>query len=470
MGITAPPPPAPAPAPAPSDAPVPAPFRPPRSWSWRLIALGLALTLALLSAVVLVFVSFGGAFSSYSVLEAQLPASSTAVALDAPVEYRNVTVGTVASEGRSVPGGLVLVALHMQTSMLHLIPVGVRTSVTPVSFFGDAYIVLVPPATTTGATLQNGQTIPAFETGQTASLQETLGDLDNLLLELHPSQLDAALTALAGALQGQGTSLGKNLDKGNTYFTEMLPLWPTVVANLKNLVPVANQFAASTPDILQILSNQTTTGQTIENQASEVRQAIGGGADLAGQASQLLNAIQQPYNILTADSAPFLQDISQNPHEIAALLQGFSSWANAWTAAESSGPYLNVSANVEVANPADLGLAILGGADMNSYLSDGLGPGYVNPAPYSGPGTVPVPSAQASSSQASSSLASSSVASTAAALSAAISSAPSQVLPEPAQSDAISQIVNSVTGSQTDSPAVSTLLLSPVLEGLVNRK
>jgi phospholipid/cholesterol/gamma-HCH transport system substrate-binding protein len=460
MGIAAPP--TSAPAPAPASHPEPGPIRLPRSWSWRLIVLGLVLAGVLAGAVVLVFESFGGAFSSYSVLEAQLPASSTAVALDAPVEYRNVTVGTVASEGRSVPGGLVLVTLHMQTSMLHLIPAGVRATETPVSFFGDAYILLEPPAQTSGATLRNGQTIPALITGQTASLQATLGDLDNLLLELHPSQLDAALTALAGALQGQGTSLGQNLDKGNTYFTEMLPLWPTVVANLNNLVPVANQFASSTPDILQILSNQTTTGQTINNQASEVRQAIGGGATLAGEASQLLTAIQQPYAILTADSAPFLQDISQNPREIAALLQGFSAWADAWTAAESSGPYINVSADVVVANPADLGLAILGGADVNSYLSDGLGPGYVNPATYTSPGTIPSSGSLASSSAA--------LSSAKAALSSAISSAPSEVLPEPAQSDAVSQIVDSITGSPTDSAAVSTLLLSPVLEGLVNRR
>ncbi len=47
--------------------------------------------------------SFGGAFSTYAVAQAELPASSTAVALGAPVEYRNVTVGTVASQGQVGP-------------------------------------------------------------------------------------------------------------------------------------------------------------------------------------------------------------------------------------------------------------------------------------------------------------------------------------------------------------------------------
>src|SRR5579864_5846331 len=107
------------------------------------MAFGGLLVVLLVGAAGAVIESFGGAFSTYAVAEAQLPASSTAVALSAPVEYRNVTVGTVASQGRSVPGGLVDVTLHLERSMLHVIPAGVEATETPVSFFGDAYIVLV---------------------------------------------------------------------------------------------------------------------------------------------------------------------------------------------------------------------------------------------------------------------------------------------------------------------------------------
>ena len=447
MSVAAPP----APAPAPIAPAVVA--RPPRSWTWRLIAFGVLLVVVLASIVTVIFESFSGSFSSFAVVEAQLPLTSTAVALNAPVEYRNVTVGTVASQGRSVPGGLVLITLHMEISKLHLIPAGVRATETPVSFFGDAYIVLEPPQNPGTATLTAGTTIPALEVGQTASLQTTLGALDNLLIELHPGQLDAALTALAGALQGQGTSLGHNLVRANNYFRQMEPLWPTVVANLKILVPVAKQFASSTPDILSILANQTVTAKTINSRAAEVRQSIGGGATLAKEATQLLTAIQQPYNILAADSAPFLQDISQNPNEISQLLQGLYNWASAWTTAESSGPYLDLTANVVVANPADLGLAVLGGPEVESYLADGLGPGYVNPATYTSAASIP-PANTVSSVSAST-------------LAATLSSA--QVMSAPAQSAAISEIVSAMTGSKPDSTAVSTLLLSPILEGLVNR-
>jgi phospholipid/cholesterol/gamma-HCH transport system substrate-binding protein len=417
----------------------------PRNWSWRLVALGAMLAALLIGVVVFVLESFGGAFSTYAVMYAQLPASSTAVSLGAPVEYRNVTVGTVASQGKSVPGGLVVVTLHLQPSMLETIPAHVRATETPVSFFGDPYIELVPPSRTVTARLLPGATIPALRVGQTGSLQATLGSLDTLLTRLRPAELDAALTALASALQGNGVSFGHNLVRANSYFQQMLPLWPTVVSDLQRLVPVANQFAASTPDILQILANQTTTASTINNQSSGVQQAIGGGDVLAGEAAQLLSAIQEPFNVLTADSGPFLTAISQNPQEIAQLLQGLDSWANAWIAAEASGPYLNLTQNEVVVNPADLGLAVLGGPEAAAYLSGGLGPGYVNPPTYTSPGTFPSGNVTT------------------------LTSTPVPTVIEPAETRAVSQIVTAVSGSAPSSPAVSTLLLSPVLEGLVTR-
>ena len=67
---------------------------------------------------------------------------------------------------------------------------------------------------------------------------------------------------------------------------------------------------------------------------------------------------------------------------------GLDAWANAWTTAEASGPYLNLTQTEVVVNPADLGLAVLGGPQAAAYLSAGLGPGYVNPPTYSSAGAI----------------------------------------------------------------------------------
>jgi phospholipid/cholesterol/gamma-HCH transport system substrate-binding protein len=299
-------------------------------------------------------------------------------------------------------------------------------------------------------------------------LQSTLGDLDHLLIALHPAQLDAALTALAGALQGQGTQLGQNLVLANTYLKGMLPLWPTVVADLNTLVPVSNTFAAATPNILAILANQTVTAQTITDAGANVHNALGGGATLAAETDQLLDAIQQPFTVLAADSGPFLQDISQNPQEIAQLLSGLNTWAQSWLAAEGSGPYLSLTANVSVINPADLGLAVLGGPSVASYLTEGLGASYVNPPTYN---SADCPSFGSLSGCGGTTTVSATTPPKAAAaeLASLISAASAPVLAEPTQTQAVGQIVAAATGRPSADPAVSTLLLSPVLQGLMGK-
>lgn len=447
-------------APAPAAAPAPAPrmrrAKTPRYAWWGALAVIIALGL-----VVLVFASFGGAFTDFVEVTAQLPASSTAVALNSPVEYRNVTVGKVVSEGKSIPGGLVSITLHLKPSRVNAIPADVRATVSPVSFFGNEYVVLVPPAHPGTATIRAGQQIHALATGETASIQVLLTNLDHLLIELHPGRLDAALTALATALVGQGTSLGQNLVSANHYLRGMLPLWPTVVADFKAFDPVANSFAAAAPNLLQILANQTVTSNAVTKSAATVRNAISGGAALAANANQLFSAIQSPFAILTADSAPFLQDLSQSPTEIARLLSGLDEFAKAFVAAEDSGPYLRATATVNVTNPADLGIALLGGSPSTLIhaISAGLGPQYVNPPLYTAADCPRFGSLSGCGG----------VTTTGTPTGGQAGQLVSMLLSAAAENQAISHIFQAEAGRPPANVTVSSLLLSPVLEGLATR-
>ena len=423
----------------------------PRYAWWGALAVSIAL-----GASVLVFASFGGDFSNFVEVTAELPASSTAVSLNSPVEYKNVTVGSVVSQGTSIPGGLVSITLHIEPSFVHSIPANVKATVSPVSFFGNEYVVLVPPSHPDTASISARQQIQPLATGQTASLQALLSNLDHLLIELHPGQLDAALTALASSLVGQGTSLGKNLVAGNKYLEGMLPLWPEVVADLKAFDPVAGTFAAATPNLLQILANQTVTSNTVNKSASDVRNAISGGAKLTADADELFNAIQSPFAVLTADSVPFLKDLSQSPNQIAQLLSGLDQFAKAFLAAEANGPFLSATATVTVINPADLGVAILGGSPSTliNAISAGLGKQYVNPPLYTAADCPHFGSLSNCGGVGTSEPAGGEV---------------SAVLPTAAETEAVSQIYQSVAGRPPANATVSSLLLAPVLEGLVTR-
>ena len=218
------------------------------------------------------------------------------------------------------------------------------------------------------------------------------------------------------------------------------------MSNLETLVPVANQFAASTPDILQILAEPDHDG--LDHQ----QPGLGSSASHRGRRRPGRRDGAAPHCYRATVRRPDCRlrpvpdgDLPEPPAKIAQLLQGLDAWANAWIAAEASGPYLNLTQTEVVANPADLGLAVLGGPEAAAYLSGGLGPGYVNPPTYSSPGTLPSGSATM------------------------LASTVAPQIPGSAETQAVSQIVTAVSGAAPSSPAVSTLLLSPVLENLVTR-
>jgi phospholipid/cholesterol/gamma-HCH transport system substrate-binding protein len=318
-------------------------------------------------------------------------------------------------------------------------------------------VVLIPPARPAAGTRRAGQTIQALTQGQTSNLQTTLADLDYLLKKIHPAQLDAALYAFSSALQGQGRSLGSTLVQLNTYLHNMLPLWPTTVADFNLLVPVANGVAVSAPDILETIRNFSSSSGVITEDHAALDQLLAGGTTFANLSTTLLVDIQQPYAQMVAAASPFLNSLSQTPTTISQILQGLDSWARTWVAAEANGPYLTITAPVTVNNVADLALAALGGPNVAQLLGDALGTNLVNPTTYTSANCPRYgallgsncPGFSASVTRAERSL--NQVA----------------VLPEPAQQEAVSSIVAGLDGgSRPASPDIATLMLAPVLHSM----
>jgi virulence factor Mce-like protein len=416
------------------------------------------LFLALVAVIItLVLMSFGGAFATYDTVQAQLPEQGSSVALNSPVEYRDVTVGKVATTPVGNLAGQVKVVLHLKPSMMGSIPSNVTATVAPISIFGNQYVVLEPPSGRPVGSLRNGQSVPPITEGPTASVQNTLANLDYLLTQLHPAQLYTALSALADSIQGQGYSLGQTFDRFSTYLGQMQPLWPKVVADLNLLVPVSNQLTVDTPAILGILSNFSTTSGTITGSAMAVDQLFSGGTDFANLTTALLADIQQPYSELAASAGPFLSSLAQTPETISEILQGLNGWAKTWVAAEANGPYLSLTANVNVTNVADLALVALGGSNISGLLAGALGSSLVNPATYTSAdcpsyGDLIGQGCGAAEAAANKDLKSVSI------------------LPQPAETNAAATIAGGLNGGVAPtSPSVSSLLLGPLLTSLVSK-
>jgi phospholipid/cholesterol/gamma-HCH transport system substrate-binding protein len=431
------------------------------SLTHRLALLGLALLLMTGAGIATILEGFGGRFATYDVVYADIPASGTGIATGSVVLFRDITVGTVATLGRELPHGLLRVTLHLDPSDLQAIPSGVRADVEIATVFGTQGINLVPPARRTGSShpLAVGQTLPSVARSKTTTLQGDATDLDNLLNALHPAALDATLSAIATALRDQGPSLGSTIGRVAAYLAEMVPQLPGVESDITALGPVSHDLATAAAPLLSTLANGSVTAATINTQATQLRHLLAGAAPVADELTTFVGRTQAAYEDLVANSAPLLADVAANPDEIAQTLSGFDSWSKAFAAAESQGPYLSFSGDIEVSGSVQVVAAALGLPGSSALVEQGLGPQFFNPPTYtaadcpryagqSGPNCPPGPTAQT----------------------APATAASGPFLTTPAEQAAAVTIATRLHQGRTPpSAALVTLLLEPLLTSLAQK-
>lgn len=341
---------------------------------------GLLLAALVAGIVYSILLAFTGHFTNVVSIDAELPPGSNAVTVGAPVQYRNVTVGKVASE-KAAPDGTIAVRFEMYPAKMAQVPKGVEAEVAPLSIFGNQYVDLVPPATIGEGHLEAGDAIPAYAGAPSTSLQGTVTGLYDLLHAIHPADLDTALTAFATALRGEGQNLGQALRDASDYFGAIEPHLPEVQSDLRLLDPVSGHLQAAAPDLLGFLSHSSVTAQTITDEQQQLDKVLTSGRSATRQFADILQQSQDALISMMNQSGPLLSDVTANPNELSLTLQGLGQWASAWAAAESGGPYLSVTANLPIAD-ISAGVNAALGYDNPASISAALGPAF-NPATYS---------------------------------------------------------------------------------------
>lgn len=342
--------------------------------------LGVVLAVVVVGVIYLIVLTFTGHFTNVVRINAQLPQGSNAVPIAAPVEYRNVTVGKVGSETQA-PNGGVAVQFLIYPKNLPRIPRNVQAQVAPLSIFGNQYVNLVPPATPGTGHLQRGDFIVPYSGAPSTSLQGTVTQLYSLLHAVHPASLDTALTAFATALNGEGRALGRTLAGTSRYLGQaVVPNLATIKSDLKLLAPVSGEVNQAAPNLLGTISNSTVTARTITSEEAALHQLLTAGSSTVGQLGSVLQRVQTSLPSLLNQSGPLLADVTQSPTELSQTLSGLTQFASAVAAAESSGPFLKVNANLPVTN-ISAGVNAALGYNNPASITQALG-SMVNPPTY----------------------------------------------------------------------------------------
>ncbi|WP_199199212.1 MCE family protein [Amycolatopsis sp. CA-128772] len=183
------------------------------------------------------------------------------------VKVRGMLVGEV----RSVlaKGDHAELELALDPDKTPVIPKNVSARLLPKTLFGERYVALQLPEAPE-APIKAGDVIPQDRSSAAIELQKVLDDVMPLLQAVQPEKLSSTLTAVSAALEGRGKQLGRTLVQLSDYLGKLNPSLPDIKADITGLANVADTYDRAAPDLLQALSDLTTTSRTIVDQRAQL--------------------------------------------------------------------------------------------------------------------------------------------------------------------------------------------------------
>ena len=225
-------------------------------------ALGAGFIVLLLFFVWLTWAFFSHAFTERVTVYLKSQSAGLQLPMSADVKLRGMIVGEVS--GIETSGNGVTLTLALRPDAVQSVPAGVTAQIVPKTLFGQKYVALIPPDHPSGDHIRAGATIP--KANVPIEVEKLLNDLYPLLKAVQPAELSYALSAISGALAGNGQRLGQTITTLNAYLTNLNPDVPTLIDDLRTLGTVSDIYADATPDLTRFLGNAAVTSRTIVTQ------------------------------------------------------------------------------------------------------------------------------------------------------------------------------------------------------------
>jgi virulence factor Mce-like protein len=268
----------------------------------------------------LTYAFFDKQFVDYDPITVKASKAGVNLPENADVKLRGVIVGEVRSIEPTEDGVEMLLA--MKPDLLADVPAGVSAQIVPKTLFGEKFISLIPPATSTGESLQAGDVIERATVP--IEVEELLNDLQPLLTAVDPANLSYTLTAVSDALDGRGKELGETLVTANRYLQKTNPDVPQLVDDLIKLGTVADGYADAMPELGRLLRNATFTGNTVVAKRAQLAAFFDEGTQLADTLTDFTKANGDNLVQLAGDSRPVLDVLGDYAPTFPCFLAGMS--------------------------------------------------------------------------------------------------------------------------------------------------
>jgi phospholipid/cholesterol/gamma-HCH transport system substrate-binding protein len=249
-----------------------APLNTPRTPPYKIAGL----VLALLTIVVVVVVYFF--FRGYNLPREKLTMMSARAGLSmdpgSKVTYNGVEIGRVAKIDEVNVGGQpqAKITLDVDPKYLDLIPKNVQADISATTVFGNKYISFTSPKNAAKEHITASDVIDVTKvTTEFNTLFETVVDVAQ---QVDPIKLNQTLSATAEALDGLGDRFGQSIVHGNEILADINPQMPQIRYDNQRLADLGDVYANAAPELFAGLDNAVTTARTLNEQQSNVDQAL----------------------------------------------------------------------------------------------------------------------------------------------------------------------------------------------------
>ena len=281
-------------------------------------SLGGAFIAMLLFFLWITYAVFNKTFVDYVPVTLTTTTSGLSLPSNADVKLRGMIVGEVRSIKPTADG--VLMNIRMTPAGIEQVPRGVTAEIVPKTLFGEKYISLIPPATSTGEMLQAGDNISRADVP--IEVETLLNNLYPLLEAVPPAEISYTLTAVSTALEGRGEKLGASLVTANDYLKKLNPDVPQLIDDLIKLGKVSDGYANAMPEIGRLLKNTVVTGNTVVAKRSQLQAFYQEGTKLSDTLTAFLKENGDNLITVSKESRPVLQVISDYSRVFPCVLRG----------------------------------------------------------------------------------------------------------------------------------------------------
>ena len=291
----------------------------------RLLLAGVAFLTVIALLISLSIAIYQKVFEPVTTVTIQADRAGLQLAKFGDVRLHGALVGQVRSVSQHGDQAVIKVAL--QPDEAKRIPANVSVQILPTTLFGQKFVSFVTPADPSASSLSDGDVIPADRVETNVELSRILANLFPLLRSIRPADLNATLNALATALGGRGEQLGETMDRLDDYLGEIDDHLPTLREDLVKLADVADTYDLAAPDLLAVLRDLTTTGQTVIDNKEQLGTFFADLQGLADTSSRVLRDNATNLIRIGQVTEPTLRLLAVYSPELPCLLRGAARYA-----------------------------------------------------------------------------------------------------------------------------------------------